>query len=380
VSGATGANRQTVRVGLVGAGSWAQRAYVPALRAHPRAELIAVADPDRTRAEGAAGRTGEIAVFESSASMLAAIQPDLVCVVSPDDRHRNDADAALEAGAAVLCEKPLAVSVADAESLVAHAQVRTRPTRVGFTLRYAPSVQRLRALVLSGAIGEPRLLQAFQQNGQFLDPSRPAHWKMDVARTGGGAIVEYGVHTLDLARWIMGEVERVAAISSTWIPERPDAAGVGRVRIVADDSTAWLMTFATGALGVCHAGWATPGRAPGLELRVFGATGAVRCLLQDDLPGDEALWLAGPDGRFEPMEIPPPPDQEPGDGDGRHWSERWQARLLGDFIDEVAGARAADPEAPAFADGLRAQEILAAVVTATVEERWVSVQRAQDHA
>ncbi len=237
---------------------------------------------------------------------------------------------------------------------------------MGFTLRFAPSVMRLREIIASGEIGEPHLLMAFQQNGQFLDPRRPFHWKMDGARTGGGAIVEYGIHTLDVARWLMGDVTRVCATGRTVIPERPLPGG-GTARVEVDDSTAWLMEFARGATAICHAGWATAGRPPGLELRVFGSRGGAQVILSDVEPGDEALLVAGPDGRFFPAEIPSRYYKHlPGPGP---WSQIWPAHLIRLFVDEIANDK--PPHGPTFADGLAAQELLAAVTTAMRERRWV---------
>jgi predicted dehydrogenase len=241
---------------------------------------------------------------------------------------------------------------------------------MGFSLRYAPAVMRLRELVREGAIGTPQLIKAFQQNGQFLDPTKPFHWKMDGSRTGGGAIVEYGIHTLDLLRWVLGEVTRVSATGRTLVLERPLPDGGARV-VEVDDSTACLLEFANGAIGMCHAGWSTVGRAPGIELRVFGSTGAVKCLLSDDLPGGEGLWIADAnEQRFEPAEIPARlaeglPLELP-------WWRRFSLALIRDFVAEIDGR--SKPSAT-FADGLAAQELLDAVITASREKRWVDVAR-----
>jgi predicted dehydrogenase len=193
---------------------------------------------------------------------------------------------------------------------------------------------------------------------------------MDPARTGR-AIVEYGVHTLDLARWLIGEATRVCATARTWIPARPLANGVGHVLVAADDSTAWLMEFAGGAIAVRHAGWATAGRPPGLELRLSGSEGALHCRLTDDLPDDQALELAGPDGRFQPVAIPPrlvPPTVPPDP-----WWRRWPAHLIHRFVAEIGGG---DAVGPSFADGLRAQILFDAVQTSVREGRWVEVPAA----
>jgi predicted dehydrogenase len=164
----------------------------------------------------------------------------------------------------------------------------------------------------------------------------------------------------------MGDAQSAAAASRTLISERPQPKG-GTRAIEVDDSTAWLTTFANGALGVCHAGWATAGRGPGLELRVYGSRGAVQCRLADDLPGGEGLWQADVmDQRFIPVEIPArlaagAPLDWP-------WWRRFQFGLVADFVAEILDGF---PPSATFADGLAAQHLLAAIQTAATEHRWV---------
>lgn len=359
-----------LRVGVVGAGAWSRSAHVPGFQSTPGVHLVAICDSNVSRAQHVAEEVGIPRAFASAAAMLAEETLDLVSIVTPDDSHRADVELALAAGAHVLCEKPLATTVQDARLLAAVAASVGVQSKVGFILRYAPSMLMLRELVISGAIGTPHLLQAFQQNGQFLDPATPYHWKMDRARTGGGAIVEYGIHTLDLARWIMGDITSVCATGRTWIPTRslPDGSGVADVDV--DDGTAWLLEFAGGAIGLCHAGWATTGRPPGIEVRVFGTTGAARCVLSDDLPGAEGLWIAEADGYFRQADIPARfsarmPETGP-------WWFRWPAHLIRSFIAEIEAGESAGPT---FDDGVAAQEALAAVLLAVNERRWVDLPR-----
>jgi predicted dehydrogenase len=356
-----------LRVGVIGSGNWARAAHLPSFAAHPGAELVAIAGIDRGEAERVADEFGITRVYDNGRAMIAGEQLDLVSIVTPDDAHVPDAVAAIGAGLHVLCEKPLAVTVEEARELAELAARAGVRTKMGFTMRYAPAVRALKAIVASGELGELHLLEAFQQNGQFLDPGKAFHWKMDLVRTGGGAIVEYGIHTLDLARWLMGEAVSVAAISRTLVPSRPDTAG-GTRPVKVDDSTGWLMAFAGGAIGVCHAGWATAGRGPGLELRVYGAQGAAICRLSDDLPGGEALLRTDADQRLVPVEIPVEFSADaPLDWP---WWRRFNYGLIGDFIAEINGDL--EPSAT-FADGLAAQELLAAVQTAAWEQRWITV-------
>jgi predicted dehydrogenase len=361
---------EKLRVGIVGAGSWARQAHVPGFQRCPGADVVAICDPDLIRAEAVAAKADIPQVFPSIAAMTAATDLDLISIVTPDDSHLADVRVALGVGAHILCEKPLATTLPAARELAALADAAGVHTRVGFVMRFAPALSHLHDMVTSGEIGEVQHLQAFQQNGQFLDPAVPFHWKMDRARTGSGAVVEYGIHTIDLALWLMGAVTSVCAGSRTWVTERPLPDAPGTARVESDDSTAWLMEFASGASGICHASWSTVGRAPGLEIRVFGSHGAVRCQLSDDLPGAQGLWVAGPDGHVREAladqstanhSEPAPP-----------WWVDFPSRLIGDFVAEIRGAPASGPT---FADGVAAQEVLDAVIRSTHERRWIDLPR-----
>ena len=134
-------------------------------------------------------------------------------------------------GLPVLCEKPLARTVPEAEDLVARAAAAGVVTKLGFVFRYSPALRQLRALVQDGYVGRVHSLTVYSQNPQFMDPSAPFHWKMDGARTGGGVVVEYGSHSLDLARWIAGEIEEVCANARTVVPDRPDPPRSGRRQV-----------------------------------------------------------------------------------------------------------------------------------------------------
>lgn len=357
-----------LRVGIVGAGNWARQAHVPGFQRCPDVDVIAICDHDLGRARTVAAETGIPHVFPSIAAMTAATELDLISIVTPDDSHIGDVRVALGAGAHTLCEKPLATTLPAARDLAALADTTGVLTRVGFVMRFAPALSQLRNIVMSGEIGEVQHLQAFQQNGQFLDPTVPFHWKMDRARTGGGAVVEYGIHTIDLTLWLMGAVTSVCAGSRTWVHERlrPDAPGT--VHVESDDSTAWLMEFASGASGMCHASWSTVGRAPGLEIRVFGSRGAARCKLSDDLPGAQGLWVAGPDGHFR--QVPPEQFNAVSSTPPAPWWVDFSSRLIGDFVAEVQGAPA---DGPTFADGVAAQEVLDAIILSTQQRRWVDL-------
>lgn len=362
------ATQDALRVGIIGAGAWGAEAHIPSFQACDGATIAAVCDADGGRAQTVAREKDIPRAYLSVESMLAAEKLDLVSIATPTDTHEATAAAAIAAGLHVLCEKPLARTLAQARAMAEQARRAGIQTKLGFTMRYAPAVQRLKELMTEGFIGTPYLLEMMLQNGQFLSPEKPWHWKLSRAHAGAGVIVEYGIHGLDLARWVLGEVRRVSAAGRTIIPARRRPGGDEVVSIDVEDSCGWLMEFANGALGVCHAGWATVGRAPGLELRIYGSQGAAQVVLSDDLPGSEVLRVAtAVDQRFEPAEIPArlatpiPPSTV--------WRRRFQHNLIRHFLDEI---RSGDSGEPDFADGVRAQALLEAVVTSMREDRWVT--------
>lgn len=360
------ATQRQLRVGIIGAGAWATAAHIPGFQACDAVEVVAICDTAPYRAQIAAQAAGIHRTYASVEAMLAGEQLDLVSIATPTATHQAAAAACIAAGLHVLCEKPLAFTVAQARAMADLARNSPVQTKVGFTMRYAPAMRRLRELMAEEYIGTPYLMQLFLQNGQFLDPMKPRHWKMTREHAGAGVIAEYGIHGLDIARWMFGDVTRVCATGRTFVSERPPDDGNRMLPVEVEDSCGWLMHFANGALGVCHAGWSTVGRAPGLEIRLFGSRGAVQVRLSEDLPSSELLSVASADApNFEPMAVPerlatpiPPPEI---------WRRRFQHNLIHNFVNEIRDNR---PGEPTFDDGLRAQELLAALVTSMTESRW----------
>jgi predicted dehydrogenase len=359
----------TLQVGIIGAGAWATAAHVPGFIACDNVRIAAICDADPDRAIALARSIDGAAAYPSFAEMLAEAHLDIVSIVTPTDTHAIAVTAALASGAHVLCEKPLGRTLSEAREMAALAAQSSLHTRMGFTMRFAPAVRRLQELIADGFIGTPYHVQMFLQNGQFISPEKPLHWKMTRLRAGAGAVVEYGVHGLDILRWLLGPVSRVCATGRTFVPERTLPGSGARAAVDVEDSCGWLMEFANGAMGVCHAGWATVGRAPGLEIRIFGAKAAIQVVLSDDLVGSERLCVAMADeGRFEVAEIPSrlatklPVTQT--------WRHRFQHDLIAGFVGDIRDGVRSGPD---FGDGVRAQEVLDAVVTSMAEDRWVRV-------
>jgi predicted dehydrogenase len=195
-----------IRVGISGCGAVAQRYYGPALHLlQGQAELVAAFDVDpeasRTFASPFGAKVG--ADFDD----LLNIGPDLLIVASPPAFHADQSCSALEAGIRVLCEKPMALSVRNAERMVRTARDSRSTLAIGMVRRLLPQARLLKSLLSRQLVGELRTISIFE-GGPFDWPiASPAYF--DPAQ-GGGVLEDIGVHVVDLLRWWCGEPDRIA--------------------------------------------------------------------------------------------------------------------------------------------------------------------------
>ncbi len=225
-----------LRVGLIGTGFIGQR-HLAAWRAE--GVEVVVFDEDPARSSALAERLGAT-VAPTIEALLAA-----TCVVdicTPTHLHASIALAAARAGRHVICEKPLARTLADGEAMIAAAKDADVRLLVGHVVRFFPEYAAARQAVLAGAVGELAVLRLTRASSRPQQP--PDHWFFDHARSGG-IILDLMIHDLDYARWVAGEVVSVACRSAIF--ERPDA-GI--------DHAVAILTHASGAISHVSASWA----------------------------------------------------------------------------------------------------------------------------
>jgi predicted dehydrogenase len=362
---------QPLRVGIIGLGAWGTRAHLPAFAALPGVTVAAVADPDAAAAQRAAGAHG-VGRVETDAGRLFSDPDglDAVVIATPDDTHRDLVLAACAAGLHVLCEKPLAYTVAQAEEMCAAIARAGRVGKLGFLFRHSPVVTRMRELVDAGFIGDVQLFEHVGVNAQFADPARPMHWKMQRAHAPGGVFVEYGAHTIDLALWFGGPLTRVVGQGATLISERPlPGGGVGRVD--GDDVADWLGVYASGGQALFRSGWASwPVGVAGM--RVYGTAGT---LCWEQRGRDAEALLAATRDQPETqtlLEFAPPRAAHDDATFPLGIYSHYNRRLAESFVRDI---RAGAASWPTFADGLAAQRVLAALRVSLDERRWVDIER-----
>ncbi|MEO8176318.1 MAG: Gfo/Idh/MocA family oxidoreductase [Sphingomicrobium sp.] len=198
-----------IRIAISGCGAVTQLYYRPALQAlcdGGEAMLAGALDPDRTAAKRLCDAFPDARPVGSLDNLL-ALDIDLLVVASPPARHAEQACAAAAAGIAVLCEKPMALTVADAERMVAAAKSSSAPFAVAMVRRFLSQPRTIREMIAGEALGKLQRIDIFE-GGRFDWPiASPAYF--DPKRGGGGVLEDVGVHVLDLLRWWLGEPDTV---------------------------------------------------------------------------------------------------------------------------------------------------------------------------
>lgn len=255
---------KSIGIGVIGCGAIAQEAHLPNYAAHPQARLVAVADIDEGRARAAAEKFSVPHVYTDYHHLLARDDIQAVSICTPNYLHAEQTIAAAQAGKHVLCEKPMAISIAEADNMISAAEDAKVQLMVGFTHRFYPFNQKARELIAGGKIGRPYTVRCrFAHRGPYTSWGAMSEWFFDSKRAGGGAALDMGIHALDLIRFVLGaEVRSVSANLATFVHD------------IRDEDTAIInLEFSNGSLGYIETGWHSwPGT---LGLEIYGAKGTI---------------------------------------------------------------------------------------------------------
>jgi len=225
------------RLGFLGVG-WIGRQRMEAMLATGAVEAAAIADPSADAAAGAARLAPAAAIGRDLEDLLAADLDGLV-IATPSALHAEQAICALERGLAVFCQKPLGRSEAEAATVVAAARSADRLLCVDLSYRFTEGMERIRELIAAGALG--RIFAADLVFHNAYGPDKP--WFYDPALSGGGCVMDLGVHLVDLALWTLGFPAVEAVQASLFAGGAPLPARAGAV----EDYAAASLTLATGA-------------------------------------------------------------------------------------------------------------------------------------
>ena len=380
---------KTLRVAMIGYGfmgaahsqGWRTAPRVFDLPAEP--EMAVIVGRNAEAVAAAASKWGWAESATDWRDVIARDDIDVVDIVTPGDSHAEIAIAALDAGKHVLCEKPLANTVAEAEAMAEAAEraaARGIQAMVGFTYRRVPAVTFLRNLIAEGAVGTINQVRASYRQDWLVDPEMPLAWRLQKEHAGSGALGDIGAHAVDLAQFVTGlNLEKVSGVIDTIVKERPllkgstsgsgpsdtglsGAAGVGSGQVTVDDIAIFTGRFESGALASFEATRFATGRKNALQIEVSGDKGALAFDLED-LNSVQFYDRTAPADRQGFRKVLVTEAEHP------YVSAWWPAgHMLGyehgfshqvkDLVEGIVGGSAPHSS---FADGLRVQRVLDAV-------------------
>jgi len=385
--------KDTLSVGMVGY-AFMGAAHSQAWRNAPRffdlplrIQMSAVAGRDERKVAEAATKFGWHSVETSWQALVDRDDVDLVDICTPGDTHAEIAIAALAMGKHVLCEKPLANSVDEAEAMTLAAEKAAKSgvrSMVGFTYRRVPAIGLARQLVAEGRLGTVHHVRAQYLQDWIVDPEAPLSWRLDKAKAGSGALGDIGAHIVDLTQYITGDaIGRVSGRLRTFVHERPSpsehsglsgTAGTDRGPVTVDDAAVFLAEFRSGALGVFEATRFANGRKNAIRIEINGSAGSLAFDFEDMnvlrfFDGAEPARTAG----FRRILVT--------EADHPYVGAWWPpGHLIGyehgfthQVVDLVRDIAAGVDPVPSFADGLRVQRVLAAVETSSETDSWQEI-------
>ena len=376
--------QRTLQVGLIGHG-FMGRAHSNAWRQAPRFFDLPVMIRRRIicgRNLPAASKAARVLDWEKSVADWQRVvddpEIDLVDITTPNDSHAEIGIAAAAAGKAILCEKPLAREVAEAERMTAAVKKAGVVNMVCHNYRRVPALMLAREMVERGELGE-RLYHYRARYAQdwIADPKFPLVWRLRSASAGSGSLGDIGSHIIDLGRFLIGEFRDVCAVGETFVKQRPVSDERGRRgRVTVDDAVAVIGSFRNGTLATLEATRFARGRKNSLTIEINGSGGSLVFDLEE-MNRLRFYRADDPEGRRGFRDIIVTEPVHP-------YIERWwpPGHLLGyehsfvhtitDFVRAVAARKRVTPD---FSDGLATQRVLAAIESSMRSKQWVRLER-----
>jgi predicted dehydrogenase len=294
---------------------------------------------------------------------------DVFLNLGPNHVHADPSIAALDAGVHVLCEKPLAGDLAAAERMADAADASAATAGIGFNYRFLPAVQYAKRL-LDDEFGAVRHARFQYLQDWLVDDDAPWNWRLDADSAGSGALGDLGAHSVDLARFLVGDLAAVSGHRVTFTEERVPEDGGEPKPVTVDDAFTAQAEFESGAIATFEASRCAPGRKNGHTFEIDTADGALRF----DLERPNELDVKRPDSRgFETVLV-----TEESDPYGEHWWPPghvlgWEHSFVHEHYEFLTATTGDGDFSPDFADGLAVQRVLAAITDSDERREWVAV-------
>lgn len=395
--------KRVLNIGLIGYG-FMGRAHSNAWRQAPRffglpaeLRLSTICGRDRQLVQQAARRLGWQNVATNWRQVVADRTIDIIDICTPNDSHCEIAIAAARAGKAILCEKPLACSVKEAEQMAAAVRKAGVANMVCHNYRRAPAIALVRKMIRSRRLGGQIFhFRARYAQDWLLDADVPLLWRLQASRAGSGALGDLLSHVIDLARYLIGEFDEICAITETFVrrPRAERSSGLGSrpmkrrkhgqhggavlapsgKRVDVDDAVTVIGRFASGALASIEATRFAAGRKNALWFEINGSAGSVVFDLEQL---NRVRFFSSKDGAEEQGFRDIIVTQKTHPYIANWWPpghiigyEHTFVNTVADFVQAIASSGSVRPE-PDFADALKTQRVLEACAASATRHRWV---------
>ncbi|WVT77840.1 Gfo/Idh/MocA family oxidoreductase (plasmid) [Sinorhizobium chiapasense] len=380
-------NVALIGTGFMGKAHSIATAVVPILFGAPiEIERKVIVDIDEELARNAAKQYGFAEYATDWREVISRPDIDIVDICTPNDTHAPIAIAAAKAGKHVMCEKPMAMTVADAQSMLAAANETGVVTMVSYNYRHTPALQMAKRLIDEGRIGDILTFRGYYLQDWGADPSKPLSWRFNKAQAGSGTLGDIGTHVIDAARLLVGEFASVNAIVKTFIPERPLPAGrffgpsgaasseMGKVDV--DDAALTMIQFTNGVYGTIEVTRNAWGHHNQLGFEIHGTRGSIAFDYQR-LNELRVAFADDPADAFGFRTIYSGPNQPFGDklwpvaGMGQGYIDIKSIEWY-NFLKAIADKTSA---APNFADGLQIERIAEAILASGQSGNWENIEQ-----
>lgn len=380
-----------LRIGMIGY-KFMGKAHSNAYRSLPmffpqalKPQMAVICGRNEEAVSAAAGQLGWAESVTDWKELVAREDIDLIDINAPSNAHKEIALAAAKAGKHIFCEKPLALNLADSREMLEAADAAGVKHMIGFNYRFSPAVRLAKRLIESGRLGQIYHFRAWFLQDWILDPEFPLVWRLQKEVAGSGSHGDLGAHLIDLAHFLVGDVQEVIGMSETFVKERPLASEMSglsaragkdapRGPVTVDDATLFLARFTGGAIGSFEATRFAAGHRSTNAFEINGSLGSVKFDFErmnelevfltsdaEDVQGFRRVLATDPAHDYAEAWWPP--------GHTIGFEHTFIHEML-----ELSSAIAEDrqPE-PNFNDGVKCQAVLEAVERSIEERRWVQV-------
>lgn len=378
-----------LRVGMIGY-KFMGKAHSNAYRSLPmffpealKPEMVAICGRNVSAVQAAANQLGWSESVTDWKELVNREDIDLIDINAPSDAHKEIAIAAAKAGKHIFCEKPLALTLADAREMLQAAEEAGVTHMVGFNYRFSPAVRLAKKLVESGRLGQIYHFRAWFLQDWIMDPQFPLVWRLQKEVAGSGSHGDLGAHLIDLAHYLVGDMQEVIGMSETFIKERPIASemtglsakgstGGPMGKVTVDDATLFMTRFENGALGSFEATRFAAGHRSTNSFEINGSLGSVKFDFErmnelevyftsddEDVQGFRRVLATDPVHDY--MEAWWPPGHTIG----------FEHTFTHEILELSTAISEGRQPVPNFEDGVKCQAVLEAVDKSIEERRWV---------